>query len=67
MRNNTWTWVSGSNEIDHRGFYGAIGEASINYVPSGRRNGVGWLDISTNELWLFGGHGIEGVSGLAGT
>ena len=62
MNNNTWTWVSGSNETNHRGVYGEIGKPSIDNVPSGRSNAVGWFDSSTNELWLFGGYGYYSSS-----
>ena len=55
VNNNTWTWVSGSNQKDHRGVYGEMGNASSDYFPSARSDAVGWFDISANELWLFGG------------
>ena len=66
VRNNTWTWVSGSNQANHRGVYGEMGNASSNYFPSGRTAAVGWFDVSTNELWLFGGEGHDstGASGV---
>ena len=61
MRNNTWTWVSGSNERNHRGVYGEMGNASSNYFPSSRYGSVGWFDIYANEMWLFGGFGYDCV------
>jgi len=48
---STWTWVSGSNGVNHPGDY--AGETS---VPS-RSGGVGWFDSSTQEFWVFGGFG----------
>jgi len=64
VRNNTWTWVSGNNKANHRGVYGEMGNASSDYFPSSRREAVGWFDISTNEMWLFGGNGYGSVDSI---
>ena len=55
MKSNTWTWISGTNQINHYGVYGEIGRPSIDYVPRARSLTTGWFDSYTNELWLFGG------------
>jgi N-acetylneuraminic acid mutarotase len=52
-----WTWVSGSNTIDHLGIYGTQGTASPSNVPGGREYCFCWLD-SSGRLWLFGGKGF---------
>ena len=43
----TWTWVSGSDSYNQYG---------TTTTPGGREAGVSWIDSSEN-LWLFGGHG----------
>ena len=59
VTNNTWTWVSGSNESRHRGDY----ESGTDSVPSARSFAIGWFDTSTNEIWLFGGYGYDSKVG----
>lgn len=53
---NRWTWVSGSNSADQRGFYGTKGISDSYNVPGARLSAVSWIDSSGN-LWLFGGRG----------
>lgn len=53
-----WRLVSGNNATNNRGIYGVQGVAeSINH-PGGRLDAVSWLDES-NNLWLFGGSGVD--------
>jgi hypothetical protein len=54
-----WTWISGSNSIDQTGVYGTKGIASSNNVPGARGLIISWID-SHDNLWLFGGYGIDG-------
>jgi len=54
----TWTWVSGSNTTDGVGNWGTQGVAAASNVPGGRSEAVSWIDSSDN-LWLFGGFGID--------
>ena len=58
---NEWTWVSGSNGANQAGTYGTKGTSSSANVPGARSSSVGWID-STNNLWLFGGTGIDRLS-----
>lgn len=51
---NQWTWVSGSNESNAFGIYGAIN--SFGGTPGARLDATGWVDNS-NNLWIFGGKG----------
>ncbi len=53
-----WTWVSGSDMINPRGFYGTKGTAALSNVPGARHQAVSWIDPSGN-LWLFGGLGLD--------
>ena len=53
-----WTWVSGSNTVNHAGVYGTKGEADPANVPGTRGLSVSWIDGSGN-LWLFGGSGFD--------
>ncbi|MFO0319853.1 MAG: kelch repeat-containing protein, partial [Neisseriaceae bacterium] len=53
---NTWTWVSGGNQINQFGNYGIKGVASSTNMPGSRDSLVSWKDGSGN-LWIFGGYG----------
>ncbi|MBN2534136.1 MAG: hypothetical protein JXB88_14700 [Spirochaetales bacterium] len=53
-----WTWVSGSNTINHSGVYGTKGFAAGSNTPGTRRYSTGWID-SDDNLWLFGGSGED--------
>ena len=55
VNENTWTWLSGGNPSDRRGKYGEKGKASVENIPAGRTDAVGFYDSSTQEFWLFGG------------
>ena len=50
-----WTWMAGSNIGDQAGVYVEKGNASIDYIPGGRRGAFRWYDNSKKELWFFGG------------
>ena len=56
---NQWTWVSGNNSVDVQGIYGIQGISSSNNIPGSRYGSISWVD-SLNNLWLFGGSGIDG-------
>ena len=51
-----WAWVSGSDEADQEGTYGAKGVGAPGNVPGARNGSAPWTDASGN-LWLFGGYG----------
>ncbi|MGD1215243.1 MAG: kelch repeat-containing protein [Terriglobales bacterium] len=53
-----WTWMCGSNVVNHQGIYGTQGTASPSNVPGAREQAVGWTDASGN-FWLFGGIGFD--------
>jgi len=55
MNDSTWTWMAGGMAPFDNGVYGENGNASTDYVPSGRKYGVAWCDSSMQEFWLFGG------------
>ena len=55
---NQWTWVSGSQLINAIGAYGTNDVASTANYPGGRSGAAGWIDGS-NNLWVFGGNGIN--------
>jgi N-acetylneuraminic acid mutarotase len=56
-----WTWVGGSNIADQPGVYGAKGVASAENFPGSRDTSISWIDSSDN-LWLFGGNGVDSVN-----
>lgn len=58
-----WTWVGGSNTVDQRGSYGAMGTAAAGNVPGGRASSASWVDAS-GDLWLFGGDGYDSMGGV---
>ena len=61
VKDSTWTWISGSSEVNKRGVYGEKGNASTDYIPGARSDAVGWYNSITKEFWLFGGFGYTDV------
>lgn len=60
-----WTWISGNSDPGDFGdysIYGTRGVASPDNMPGSRTKAIGWID-DTENLWLFGGVGIEDGSG----
>jgi hypothetical protein len=53
-----WTWTGGSNVVDRKGVYGAMGTPSAGNIPGARAYAVTWTD-TTGNLWLFGGYGYD--------
>jgi hypothetical protein len=54
-----WTWVSGSNLASVNGVYpAAVGTGTTTTAPGGRQAAVLWVDAS-NNIWLFGGFGLD--------
>ncbi len=53
----TWTWVSGSNTVNHSGTYGAT--TGTTGMPGARLASASWAD-SAGNLWLFGGNNGTG-------
>ncbi|MGB0429412.1 MAG: choice-of-anchor D domain-containing protein [Bacteroidia bacterium] len=53
-----WTWVSGATSHSQNGVYGTKGTATTSNVPGGRNSPVMWCDAD-NNLWLFGGYGLD--------
>ncbi len=60
-----WTWVNGTDTIDHQGVYGALGISAAPNIPGAREGGLAWTD-SDGNLWAFGGWGYdsEGDGGM---
>lgn len=60
---NQWTWMHGSGGIGGQPtVYGTVGIADSNNTPGMRTAGYSWKDNQGN-LWLFGGYGLDTVSG----
>ena len=56
---NEWTWVSGYNTANNVGTYGTQGIAAPGNVPGGRcESNTAWVDNS-NNLWIYGGMGLD--------
>ncbi|HLY75471.1 MAG TPA: fibronectin type III domain-containing protein [Planctomycetota bacterium] len=53
-----WTWVSGSNTVNHPGVYGTKGIASPTNIPGSRQQASSWTDTKGN-FWVFGGFGED--------
>jgi N-acetylneuraminic acid mutarotase len=53
-----WTWESGSNIAGQIGLYGTQGIAGLNMPPGSRYGSVSFVD-SYDNLWLFGGYGLD--------
>src|SRR6185437_959945 len=65
---NVWSWVSGNSTLPQDahgwpGVYGTLGAPNPENLPGGRSGATGWSDGNDN-LWLFGGAGID-VNGNA--
>jgi hypothetical protein len=59
-----WTWMGGNTSIGNSGgqsgIYGALGTPGPANSPGGRYGAQAWTDAS-GHLWLFGGHGYDGI------
>lgn len=62
---NEWTWMSGSKLANGAPVYGTLGVASSVNVPGARGSATSWTDHSDN-LWLFGGYGLDSSGNLWG-
>jgi len=58
-----WTWVSGSNLVNQKGTYGALGVAAAGNIPGARGYAISWTDGARN-LWLFSGNGYDSAGTL---
>ena len=66
INDSTWTWVSGSNTINHPGVYGEKGIPNTNNMPRARSRPLGWYDSLRQEFWLFGGEHVYSTSASYG-
>jgi N-acetylneuraminic acid mutarotase len=53
-----WIWISGNNTGNRSGVYGTLGSPAIGNTPGSRYSAVSWTDRN-NNLWLFGGYGMD--------
>ena len=60
----TWTWISGDDELNQSGTYGTKGIPATANTPGARDGAATWVDGS-GDLWLFGGLGRDS-QGLRG-
>mgnify|MGYP007125575090 CR=1 FL=1 len=61
MSDSTWTWMSGSNKLNHRGVVDTKGVPNVDFIPSSRHAATGWYDFNTNEIWVFSGQAKQGM------
>jgi len=69
---NEWAWMGGSSALPttcttknicgQPGVYGTEGVPAAGNIPGGRSGATKWTDGSGN-LWLYGGDGLDSVSG----
>jgi N-acetylneuraminic acid mutarotase len=52
-----WTWISGSNVVNDPGNAGAMGQSSVDFIPSGRAH-VGGKRLDDGSVLVFGGTSI---------
>jgi hypothetical protein len=52
-----WTWISGTDIMNHGGVYGTKGVADAANVPISRQGAASWID-PTGKFWLFGGDSV---------
>lgn len=56
---NEWTWIHGPSSSDGMPEYGTLGIPSPDNIPGARAYGcLYWID-SNNDLWLYGGYGLD--------
>ena len=56
---NLWTWIHGPDNSGQPPEYGTLGVPSPTNIPGSRAYGcLSWVD-SNNDLWLYGGYGID--------
>ena len=53
-----WTWMGGSNTVNHAGVYGTLGTPAAGNIPGSHDYAVSWTD-SSGHLWIFGGEGED--------
>jgi N-acetylneuraminic acid mutarotase len=65
---NEWAWMGGSTTLPvpstvagQPGIYGMLGVPAAGNGPGGRSSASSWIDSSDN-LWLFGGSGVDNLS-----
>lgn len=66
ISNGLWTWLNGPDSIGNTlPIYGVKGIGEIKNIPGTRSGGVTWVDRKQNNLWFFGGNGVDknGVNG----
>lgn len=56
IASNQWTWMSGADYLQGKGYYGTQGTSALANTPGARFASASWKDISGN-MWLFGGNG----------
>ncbi len=62
---STWTHLpQGYETANSTGVYPSVGQATINSIPSSREGTQSWLD-SSNNLWLWGGWGVNNLGTTA--
>jgi N-acetylneuraminic acid mutarotase len=49
-----WTWVSGTDILNHPGVYETTAESTGTLMPAARDSAAAWVDHSGN-FWVFGG------------
>ena len=59
INDSTWTWVSGSNTINHPGVYGEKGIPNSDNYPGSRSGALALYDSCTQTFILFGGYGFD--------
>src|SRR5690606_34264201 len=56
LASKQWEFVGGPTTINNAGSYGALGDASNSYMPSGGGSAACWTVLDGN-CWLYGGRG----------
>ena len=61
---NEWTWMKGPSTPGQPGVYGTKGiPAATNYPGARYEAAASWVD-DQNNLWLFGGYGVDALNGV---
>ena len=58
--------MDGPKPINNNGVYGTLGIAHDNNVPGGREGAVSWTSADGQQVWVFGGEGLDETGSWAG-
>ena len=62
LASREWTYVAGTDLLNEFGRYNIPQAQNPTNIPGSRKGAATFIDDSTGDLWMFGGHGFDGVN-----